>query len=153
MNDKVYEAKVLVWVYRYCPWIGAFMIFGQILGPVVNFTRFQFGTKVDAQFVSRVRFAASSTSSRGLGQSSCAYNYRVAEKENYLIQDCDLIPGFRPEPGRTYPVVFYKENPPRILSQVGYAPGWVRLFTLLIGVVLVVLPRVLLPRMKNFPKA
>ena len=152
MTDKEYEARFMSWVYRYVPWIGAFLVLSQVLGPVVSFTRFQFGTKVDAQFVSRVRMAAGATSTRGIGESSCAYNYAIEGKQHYLIQDCGLLPGFQPEAGRFYPVVFYQQDPPLIVSKVAFAPGWVRLFTCLMGVVLVVLPRVLLPRMKNFPK-
>lgn len=152
MTDKEYEAKFMSWVYRYVPWIGAFMLFSQVLGPIVNYTKFQLGTKVEAQFVSRVRFATAGGSARGIGESSCAYNYRVADKDHYLVHDCGVLPGFQPVAGKSYPVVFHQDNPPLILSHVSFTPGWVRLFTLVIGVVMVVLPRVLLPRMKNFPK-
>lgn len=151
MTDKEYEARAMRWVHRYLPWLGAFLLLSQVVGPIVNYARFKLGTKVDAQFVSRVHFAASGGSARAIGESSCAYNYRIGEKEHYLVYDCGLLPAFQPETGKTYPVTFYKENPPLILSQVSFAPGWVRLLTLVAGLLMVVLPRVILPRLKNFP--
>ena len=152
MTDKEYAAKFMLWIFRYVAWIGAFLVLSQVLGPAVSSARFQCDTKGDAQFVSRVRLAASATSTRGIGELSCAYHFRVGDQQHYLIQDCALVPGFQPEAGRVYPVVFYQQEPPLIVSQVAFAPGWVRLFTVLMGVLMVVLPRVLLPRTKNFPK-
>lgn len=150
MADAEYDAKVMRFVYRYVPYVGAFMLVSQLLGPVVSYVRFKSGTMVEATFVSRVRFASGSSSSRGIGQSSCAYNYRVQDKEHYLIQDCSLLPGFAPQPGNKYLIVFHRENPPLIISQVSFAPGWLRLFTAVIGLALTILPRIILPRLKGF---
>jgi hypothetical protein len=69
MANADYDAKFMRWIYKYLPYIGAFMVFGQLLGPAVNLARYLKGEKIQAQFVSKVRFASIEFSSRGIGQS------------------------------------------------------------------------------------
>jgi hypothetical protein len=55
MSNAEYEAKVMRWIYKFLPFVGAFMLFSQLLGPLVNLVRYSTGEKVQAQFVSKVR--------------------------------------------------------------------------------------------------
>ncbi len=146
MANAEYDAKVMRWLYKYLPYVGGFMLFSQLLGLGVNAVRFSTGEKLQAQFVNKVRFASSGTSTRGIGQTECAYNYRVPgfEKDLYHISGCFLALGKNPLPGDSVTVVVYQREPPLIVSRISFTPDWMRLFTALVGFLMIVLPRPLI---------
>ena len=148
MANADYDAKFMRWIYKYLPYIGAFMFFGQLLGPVVNLVRYSTGEKIQAQFVSKVRFATSNTSSRGIGQTDCAYNYRVPgfSQDPYLISGCFLAFARNPLPGDAVTVVVYQQDPPLIVSSVSFTPDYLRLITAVVGLLMLLLARPLVRR-------
>jgi hypothetical protein len=148
MAKTEYNEKFMRWMYKYLPYAGAFMIVSQLLGLGINAARFTMGEKIPAQFVSKVRFASSGSSTRGIGQTDCAYNFRVPDFVNvlYHIHGCKIAIGANPLPGDAQPVVLYQQDPPLIVSKVSFSLDWIRLLTALIGLVLLVLPRPLLRR-------
>lgn len=148
MANADYDAKFMRFIYKYLPYIGAFMVFGQLLGPAVNLARYLKGEKVQAQFVSKVRFASIAGSARGIGQTDCAYNYRVPgfAQDPYLISGCFLAFGKNPLPGDAVTVVVYQQNPPLIVSHVSFTPDWMRLMTALMGLMMLLLARPLIRR-------
>jgi hypothetical protein len=148
MANADYDAKFMRWIYKFLPYIGAFMVFSQVLGPVVNLARYTTGEKIQAQFVSKVRFATTNSTSRGIGQSECAYNYRVPgfSQDPYLISGCFPAFGRNPLPGDAATVVVYQQDPPRIVSHVSLTPDWMRLMTALMGLMMLLLARPLIRR-------
>lgn len=151
MSNAEYEAKVMRWIYKFLPFVGAFMLFSQLLGPLVNLVRYSTGEKVQAQFVSKVRFATSNTSSRGIGQTECAYNYRVPgfTQDLYFINGCFLAFARNPLPGDAATVVVYQQDPPLIVSTVSFTPDWMRLLTAVVGLLMLLLARPLVRRFGN----
>lgn len=135
--------KSLARIARLLPFVGAFVVLGQVFGPAQSLLRYRSGTPVPAEFVNKVRFATGGSSSRSVTSADCAYNYKLAEdgRELYLIRDCHLLPGTAPVPGQKYSVVIYQQTPPLIVSSVSYSIGWFGLFTILVGFVLILLPR------------
>ena len=65
MANADYDAKFMRWIYKYLPYIGAFMLFGLLLVPVVNLVRYSTGEKMQEQFVSKVRCSTSNPISPG----------------------------------------------------------------------------------------
>lgn len=148
MGNTDYDAKFMKFFYKYLPYIGGFMVFSQLLGPAVNLVRYSKGDKIEAQFVSKVRFATSGTSTRGIGQTECAYNYRVPgyTQDLYHIHGCFLAFVRNPLPGDAAKVVLYQQDPPLIVSPVSFALDWMRLFTAGVGFIVLLLARPLLRR-------
>lgn len=148
MATAEYNAKLMRMAYQYLPYVGAFLLVSQLLGLGINAVRFATGEKIQAQFVSKVRFARSGSSTRGIGQTDCAYNFRLPDVVNvlYHIHGCKMAIGANPLPGDAQPVVIYQKDPPLIVSKVSFSLDWMRLFTASVGLLMLALPRPLLRR-------